>query len=537
MTEFVRLIALAITTFLIAAVVTILSNPELSRYVAVGLGIAERQVGEAEPDPIRPGRDVLRVRRADADLWTGMTGFPGTTQAVFHLPRDLEVTRAQLQLVVATEMVQTGEGQLRILIDGIERHALAVSPGETRRELDFDLTAEDLSDHRIVVTLSGQGTTRLGVSCPGGPTGAGVVVEIDPTSRVMLQHAGGRVSAADRLVASAQPLLLGHALPEGGTAWPIWMAQFMSRMGARTVLVTQSAEAEATRTAEAIRHGSQEGAPILIPASASGAMQIVELMGGAWPEVYDAQWPVPVSTLRADMRTAPFSGSRTWSISYRLADLPGAQLPDRLELELTATKLDEDSGWGVVVMLNGDILETSRHGGASDRISLSVALPSEAQAMMNRIDVSLVAPEARNGGCPPGAMAQLRPGSALVIDAASGAPATVSAAAELARRLHDGGPFRLVAPDDLPLMSARQAATLLGQILPLTAPPPTGEGVPAYRITVLEGSRAPEGAAIGTQRFLVRASPRDDRAATVRKLAPDDPLPALAPGEAALLIE
>lgn len=539
MTEFIRLIALAVTTFLVAVVVTILSNPDLGRYVAAKLGISSEQFRTVEgrmPSPISAGGGVLPVHRPDPGHWVGLTGFPGSAEIRFPLPPDLPVLSGQLQLVLDIQMIAHGDGLIRVLINGTEREALVLDPGEERRSLVYELRAEDLAGQVLTVALTGDGTTNQGQICPSSVTNLGVAVEIDETSRLMLRHESGDIGAETALAILPQPLGLAQTDTGGGGAAPLWVAQYLMRMGAAAELVAEAEGAVTLTDAAAVPVADDGDGGLRVAGSRAGIARLAALRGAVLPEIYRRDWPVPVSVVGADTLTGSFRGSRRWTFGYRLADMPGGRLPDRLDLALVTSRLGGEIDWNLRVTLNGALIHSSSHDGRAGRIDLPVALPAVRQGLINQIEVTLVDPTPNQGICRagPDAAAQMLDETVLSLSAPD---AGADAAETLVQRLARGDGIRLAVPGDLPLAAARGGSALLGLVLPLTTPVAGADAAAGPRIDVISGDvpgdAGPENAA---HRYLVRGGGVDAQAVTVERLGPEAAVPSLGRGEAALLI-
>lgn len=538
MTEFARLIALAITTFLVATVVTILSNPDLGRFVAAKLGISSEQLQTVEgrmPRPITAGAGTLTVQRPDPGQWVGLTGFPGSAEIRFPLPHNLPVLSGQLQLVLDIQMIAHGDGLVRVLINGTEREALVIEPGEQRRNLIYELRPEDLAGRMLTVALTGDGTTNQGQICPSNATNLGVAVEIDEASRLMLRHESGEIGAETALAIMPQPLRFTQVDTAGDGSVPLWVAQYLTRMGAPAELVAEGAVALTGANAVPVAEDGEGG--IRVADSKEGIGRLAALRGAVLPEIYGSDWPVPVSVLGADTQANSFRGSRRWTFGYRLADMPDGRLPNRLDLAMVTSRLGAEADWNLRVTLNGTLIHSSSHDGRSERIDLPVALPAARQGLINEIEVTLVDPTPNQGICRAGPDAAAQMLDETVLSLAS--PGNETGVAEaLVQRLARGVAVALALPGDLSLAAARDGAALLGLVLPLTTQVASADAAEVPRIAVIS-SEAPSAGTSGevAHRYLVRGGGADLQSVTVERLAPEVALPATGLGDAALLIE
>ncbi|MDF1856749.1 hypothetical protein [Pseudooceanicola sp.] len=538
MTEFARLIALAITTFLVATVVTILSNPDLGRFVAAKLGLSSEQFHTVEgrmPQPIAAGTGALPVLRPDPGQWVGLTGFPSSAEIHFPLPHALPVLSGQLQLVLDIQMISRGDGLVRVSINGTEREALVLEPGEERRTLVYELRPEDLVGRVLTVALTGDGTTNQGQICPSNVTNLGVAVEINEASRLMLRHEASNIGAETALEILPQPLELAQTDTGGDGALPLLVAQYLTRMGAPAELVTEGAVTLAG--AEAVPVAEDDAGGIWVASSQAGIARLAALRGAMLPEIYGSDWPVPISVLGADTQTTSFRGSRRWTLGYRLADMPEGRLPDRLDLSLITSRLGDEIDWNLRVTLNGTLIHSSSHDGRAGRIDLPVALPAARQALINEIEVTLVDPTPNQGICRAGPDAAAQMLDETVLSLAS--PGDEAGAAEaLVQRLARGDGVGLALPGDLTLAAARNGAALLGLVLPLTTQVTWADTTAGPRIAVISDEAPDDSALYGAaHRYLVQGGGRELQPVTVERLDPQAALPVPSRGVAALLIE
>ena len=540
MSEFARLIALAVVTFLVAMVVTIISNPELTRSVATRLGFdygEENLFGARMPSPMAPDGRNLAVWRPAPGQWTGLSGFPDSTDVRFPLPYGIDASEGQLQLVLNSQMVAGGDGRVAVWINGVERDVLVIRPGEERRTLVYRLSAGDLAGAEVRVRLTGDGSTNQGRICPSDTRDLGVAVEVDAASALVLDPGEVRPGAEARLSTRVSPLRLEPGEDAATVAWAVWAAQYLPRQGVPAVLGgDQSGTIRLDPAArEPVSLDQDDG--LRVQASREGIERVARLRGGLFPVLYQRRWPIRAADLGADTDTASFRGSRRWTLTYRLADLPGGRAPDRLDLALAVSRLAEPSDWNLRVTLNGALIHSSSAGGREERIERAVRLPAWQQGLSNTIEVTLVDPSPNQGICRagPDAAAQLLPTSEL--HWVGGDP--VNAREALVRHLAETETVALAVPRPLNVVTAAAASRLLGQVLPMT----TGidnEGA-GPRITVLstadlDALRAPSPAESET-RFLVYRPAREAKEVRVERLSRSAPVAPSGADDALLLIE
>ncbi|HEY6632012.1 MAG TPA: hypothetical protein VIZ90_11220, partial [Rhizobiaceae bacterium] len=179
MREIARLIALAILAFSIVALAVVLDNPNITDSLGRRLGLLSEATG-TPPGRVAEGQNVVRVPRPRPDTWIGLEGFPSQVAIRFPLPRDAGLVSGQVQLDIRSQLIEQGDGLLRVLIDGRERDAIVLERGTRTHNLTYDLTPSDLAAGAVVVTLSGNGTTNYGQICPTNVTNLGAAIEVLP---------------------------------------------------------------------------------------------------------------------------------------------------------------------------------------------------------------------------------------------------------------------------------------------------------------------------------------------------------------------
>jgi len=503
MRDVTRLIALAIIAFTITALAVTLDNPTVSdalaRRFGLGGGTDDQRARMAESETI------VRVGRPHPSAWLGLQGFPSQTIIRFPIPHDAGLIDGQVQLDLQSELIEQGDGLLRIVINGIERDAIVLERGTHSHRLTYDLTPSDLAAGAIVVTLSGNGTTNYGQICPTNVTNLGAAIEVLPSSALLLGLDKLPSGPASLAVLLPEPLNLGISAVPGPSAWA---TQWLSRQGVPAVLTAGSGENVITVAAEGSEAMSVSSGGALSLAGEKGVQELGKLRGAALPASYGRQWPLPVDALTTDLLTHTFRGSSRWSLKYKLADLPDGRAPGGVSLSLRTSRLQQGNHWTVRVLLNGSLIHSENYPGDSDTISLTLSLPAELQGLSNELAITLIDNTPNQGICRAGpeAAAQLLPASRL--DASS---SPVNNKQALVNELARGG--RVSIGDVEGLAAAEYLAGMLDLILPLNTEVVFGpaDGVPA--VQVLNGEKvrsAPAGMPLAVPRnaFLVMPSSR-----------------------------
>ncbi|WP_249689646.1 hypothetical protein [Stappia sp. WLB 29] len=465
MSEIVRVIALAIVTFFVTAVVLVISNQELAQAVLSRFGFESPQE-EAIDDgragvALVPGDTVFAIGNPDGARWTGLTGFPSSVELRFPLPRDLPVIGGQLRLVLNTQLVDNGDGLVTVAVNGVQRDALVLEAGQRTLELLYDLSPAELAGDAVVVSLTGNGTTNQGQICPTNVTNLGAAIELASTSALMLKLSSPAESDEADLIALPEPLWLGSPEP----AASIWAAQYLSRMGVKSVFASSETAGLVIAASEGEPLTREETGQFVI-GGVPGVEHLAGVRGAALPAIYGESWPVAVEALGADLHASTFRGSRRWEINYKLADMPGGKAPDVLNLNLVTSTLGAPYDWVVRVMLNDQLVHSATYDGRSERISIEVQLPSRMSGLNNRIVVALTDPSPNQGICRAGpeAAAQMLETTTLGHVASGSAPAREIVTSRLATTES----VSISAATNLNHSQAMRATGLLALVLPLT---------------------------------------------------------------------
>jgi len=483
MKEVARLIALAFVVFGVTATAVLLGNPHVGDAVGQWLGLVEARPPPA-PEPERRAEEdtTIRVARPYPVNWVGLQGFPSQLVVRFLVPRDVPIIRGQLHLDIDSELIDQGDGLLRILVNGQERDAIVLSRGKQLYRLTYELTPGDLSTGSVVVTLDGNGTTNFGQICPTNVTNLGAAIEVLPSSSLLLELSAPLTGAAAVAVLLPDPLDLDVT---DAPALAAWAAQWLSRQGVPTVLATPPATDLIRVAAEGPAPLSVDSARTLSLAGSAGVSEIAALRGAALPASYGQQWPLSVDALTTDLLTRTFRGSGRWSIKYKLADLPGGKTPGVFNLSLRTSRLQGDNMWTLRVLLNGSLVHSGNYAGNVDALSREIPLPQSLQGLTNEIVVTLVDNTPNQGICRAGpeAAAQLLPESRL-LPAPSPADEKQALVGALA-----GADSVAVLDDSAGLAPAQYLDGMLGLILPLDKQVVFEATQGAARIEVLDAER------------------------------------------------
>ena len=482
MREIARLLALAIIAFMIVAMAVTLDNPALRDSIGQRIGLTGG-TKEAVTGRITERDTVLRVRRPHLNTWVGLQGFPSNISISFPLPREAGLVGGQLQLDLESQLIEQGDGLLRVLVNGQERDAIVLERGRRTHRLTYDLAPSDLVAGSLLVRLSANGTTNYGQICPTNVTNLGAAIEVLPSSALLLQLGKPLTGAAAIALLLPDPL---HLDISGAPSLAAWGSQFLTRQGVDAITAVSPAS-------DLIKVEGAGSEPLSVNADraltltgSNGIKAIGTLRGAALPGSYGRQWPLPVETLTSDLLTHTFRGSSRWTLRYKLADLPEGRAPANLKLSLRTSRLQEGNDWTLRVLLNGSLIHSANYPGADDTISLDVPLPPALQGLRNEIVATLVDNTPNQGICRAGpeAAAQLLPASRL--DAASTA---ANDRQTLVMALARGVSVGVRPQTGATLASSDFLSGMLDLILPLNADVTFGEMDGEVRIETVQGER------------------------------------------------
>jgi len=425
------------------------------------------------------GDDVVRIARAKPGVWMGLMGFPSQTTLRFALPEGANVVEGQVQLDLQSELIDRGDGLLRVLVNGTERDAIVLGSGVTRMQLTYPLLPADLAAGTVSVTLDADGTTNWGQICPTNAVNLGAAIAVLDSSGLVLQLDAPRSDVETAIALAAEPLGLSSPdLPE----MEAWATQWLTRQGvpAEAVAVGQAGSFSLVAEGDQPLSESQDGQVTV--AGTEGVDRVAKIRGATLPASYDSQWPLPIGTLTPDVTARTFRGSTRWLLQYKLADLPDGLAPKSLHLALKTSQLVDPNQWSLRILLNGNIVHAARHSGTNGAITLDIPLPTDVQVLSNQLSIILVDNSPNQGICRAGpeATAQLLPESYL-----DPVEAPEEGKQELVYRLAASNGVSLTGPASASQGATLRARRLLDHILPLDVPVSLTEDKPV-RIQMLD---------------------------------------------------
>lgn len=481
MRDLLRLLGIAVLVFAIVGFAMIYSRDSAFRYGmsaffngtvgAVGRGLSDLVgLGDNSGEP-KLESTTLRIVRPSQTSWVGLTGFPDQTVVHFTVPRVGGYVDGQLDLHFDVQLAQGGDGLLSVAVNGERRSEIVLDTGHNVYDVAIPLTLPDLLADRVVVELAARGSTNGGQICPSDDSNAGSAVSLLPESALVLTTLQKNNDPLTALIAAADPLLLYLGANVRDQAIAVWAAQHMARSGVPSTLVEDPLTpgrivvTDLRDAPEAVE--LDIGGNIVLNGTAGLRRAIALRRADAVAPAFRSDWPVAVSGLTTETMARNFRGSKRWTIPYKIANLPKGLTPTRLELALRTSLLAEGNEWIVRVLLNGNLLETTRLPGNVPDIRLPVELPVALQGLDNSLVVELIDPSPSQSICRAGldAQAQLLPETRLT--AAGTQP--MEGWGALVRQLA-GTP--VVVPGNRDLLSVNQAtrvAAMLAQFLPVEA--------------------------------------------------------------------
>src|SRR5690606_6183722 len=121
---------------------------------------------------------TLSLARPMAASWVGLAGFPDQSEIVFRIPRGEAWLSGALELVFDTQLTEHGDGLPTLSVTGTPRGQLVLDSGRNTQRARIELTAADLGSDRLVLHMSGRGTTNSGQICPTDAANSGSAVTL-----------------------------------------------------------------------------------------------------------------------------------------------------------------------------------------------------------------------------------------------------------------------------------------------------------------------------------------------------------------------
>lgn len=431
-----RLLGLALLTLLIMGGIQVLLMKDRETSDLASLLNSDRAVVDLGSDtrggqcsPVGAGtKHSFHVR--ESDTWGALVGAPGYQKASFALPRDVRVESGVLHLDLASHLQTEGIARLRVNVNGQRRGEFILGEGQTSQTVRVNLLPSDLSQSVLNVALQAAGKFPE-MSCSGS-WGGGIVVRVEPSSRVELVTAGPLTTLDDRLRATGNPVQISWPSEGSDVAQMVRLMRFS--VGQHAVGVQNQFQNADAVCSDAVTMTSAD------LAKAEDALRPL-------PAIADLHWPL-YPTQVADLGQAKhFAEQTTWRIPYDLRETPGAEVPTKFDLDMSVAGMRPDASWMLSVMLNGRAIHTERLQGDAYRIRRTMTLPADQQGFGNELEVKLINSDPANNSmdCDAGlpVLAQLEPGTRLYAGVAAADPLPAKFVSSLpdSMRLQVGGAF------------------------------------------------------------------------------------------------
>ncbi|KIN64228.1 hypothetical protein Z946_3117 [Sulfitobacter noctilucicola] len=382
-----------------------------------------------------------------------LSGLPAYQSAVFSLPIDARATAGTLQIDATHQVLAGVQGTLRIAINNTRRGELLLKPGEVRRSLRIDLTAEELASDRLVVSFSQVGDGDHAGCASNSRIQA--VTEVETTSALYLTTDSPLESTRDRVLAWGDQIIVG---------WPAWLAS--EEQPRRLAL-----GAELSRQGQDLRF-VEDGASVALTTDG-----LRELLQTSSTDISSRTiWPMAVATTGANAGIRRFQKSTSWRTRYDLDDVENNVMPTTFDVDLTLGFLDDGAVWTVTTTLNNRILQMDRVPTGQNTYRAEIALPEDMHDKVNVIEVTAASSADVDGICTlgPELIAEMHPTSQL-----RGVGPVFETQTSAVKSMLSS--FTAVGVVDVPSLSATEATVVSGLIAKLV---PTDTKILPIRQTV-----------------------------------------------------
>lgn len=316
----------------------------------------------------------------ESDTWTALAGSPGFASASFNMPKEVSVVSGELILDVRAELQEDSVARMRVNVNGERRGEIILSQGVNANTIRINLLPSDLTQSQLVVSLGAFGTFP-NQSCRRDWNG-GMIVRIEPTSRVEIETEGPLLDLNDRLRATGNPYHI---------QWPdspqekeyerlVSFAVDQNFRDIRTIFVP----ADTTSV------------PAGVSFSPEDLSTAARMMENAVREVDDVSWPFPIALEGAIAEARYFEYDTSWRYNYDLRTTPNAEYPTALSFGLRAIGLQPDAEWLLTVTLNDAIVFAEKFEGASLDLNRTVELPLSLHEFSNILEIRLISSERQN---------------------------------------------------------------------------------------------------------------------------------------------
>lgn len=404
-----RLIGLGVLALLLFALIALLVDSREEILTSVGLHpegggreITVLETGNAPlPDTLKGPAGTARFSIRQYDQWTALAGFSSNQTFTLPLPRQAPFSAAVLFLDIQAELEEDTTGRMRFAVNRKNRGEVVLESGSQGHLVKIPLEPLDMARDWVEVTMSVLGNNPK-AECTSDWTG-GVVVTVEPSTHVQVALEEEITDLEDRFILSGSPSRIvwqGADQVASNDVSPAWQWRPFSR-DARFVSTAETKETDVVASlAELSDYREQKLAEFRLRQDLQGTT--------------DLAWPVSLAKANVGL-SREFRNRTTWVFDYSRADMPDRELPDQLDLRLTAVSSDATASWLLLVTLNGQIVHSEQVAAAQEQLDRQIELPIGIQAMQNQLRVTLTSDEEKEGRCVQGrpAAAQIKAGTAL----------------------------------------------------------------------------------------------------------------------------
>lgn len=404
-----RLIGLGVLALLLFALIALLVDSREEILTSVGLHpegggreITVLETGSAPlPDTLKGAAGTAKFPIRQYDKWTALAGFSSNQTFTLPLPRQTPFSAAVLYLEIQAELEETTTGRMRFAINRKNRGEVVLDPGSHGHLVKIPLEPLDMARDWVEVTMSVLGNNPK-AECTSDWTG-GVVVTVEPSTHVQVALDEEIMDIEDQFILSGSPTRIvwqGAEPAKTIDVSPAWQWRPFAR-DARFVATTEAKETDVVANlAELSGYRERKLAEFRLKQDLDG--------------IADVAWPISLAKAKVGL-SREFRNRTTWVFDYARADMPNRELPDLLDLRLTAVSSDATASWLLLVTLNGQIVHSEQVAAAQELLDRQIALPVGIQALQNQLKVTLTSDEEKEGRCVQGrpAAAQIKAGTAL----------------------------------------------------------------------------------------------------------------------------
>jgi len=316
----------------------------------------------------------------ESDTWTALAGSPGYASASFNMPKEVAVVSGVLILDVRAELQTESVARLRVNVNGERRGEIILREGVNSNRIRINLLPSDMTQSQLHVTLAAIGAFPQH-ACRRDWNG-GMIVRIDPTSRVELNTEGPLLDLNDRLRATGNPYQIQ------------WPEQSINNDYERLVNFGVDQRLRDIRTE--FVPANERGQSVSVAFSEQDFNQAAEIVENGVRETEGLVWPLMIAEEGPNSEAKFFEYETSWRHSYDLRTTPNAEYATAFELGLQAVGLQPNAEWLLSVTLNGGIILAERFTGDTLDINRKIDLPYNLQDFSNTIEIKLISSERQN---------------------------------------------------------------------------------------------------------------------------------------------